>query len=34
MTFVGSLPVDNYRGTLARLTENVLRRFLDPAPFA
>jgi hypothetical protein len=33
MTFVGSLPVAGYTNTLARLTENVLRRFLDPAPF-
>ena len=34
MTYVGSLAVDGGRNTLARLTENVLRRFLDPAPFA
>ena len=34
MTYVGSLPVDGYRNTLARLTTNVLRRFMDPAPFA
>ena len=33
MTFVGSLPVDNYTNTLARLTGNVLRRFRDETPF-
>jgi len=33
MTYVGSLPVDNYTSPLTRLTTNVLRRFLDPAPF-
>jgi len=33
MTYVGSLPVDNYASPLTRLTTNVLRRFLDPAPF-
>jgi N,N-dimethylformamidase len=33
MTYVGSLPVDLYGGTVAKLTANVLRRFLDPAPF-
>lgn len=34
MTYVGSLAVNGYDNTLARLTTNVLRRFLDPAPFA
>ena len=33
MTFVGSLAVDSYDNVLARLTGNVIRRFLDPAPF-
>jgi N,N-dimethylformamidase len=33
MTYVGGLPVDGYGSTLTRLTTNVLRRFLDPAPF-
>ncbi|WP_158743564.1 N,N-dimethylformamidase beta subunit family domain-containing protein [Acidisphaera sp. L21] len=33
MTYVGSLPVNGYDNTLTRLTTNVLRRFLDPAPF-
>jgi hypothetical protein len=33
MTYVGSLPVDGYGGTLAKLTANVLARFRDPAPF-
>ncbi len=33
MTYAGSIPVDNCENTLARLTTNVLRRFLDPAPF-
>ena len=33
MTYVGSLPVDGYASTLTKLTTNVLRRFLDPAPF-
>jgi N,N-dimethylformamidase len=34
MTYVGSLPPDGYANTTARLTTNVLRRFLDPTPFA
>ncbi len=33
MTYVGSLPVNGYDNTLAKLTTNVLRRFLDPASF-
>ncbi len=34
MTFAGSVPVDDCNSTLGRLTTNVLRRFLDPTPFA
>ncbi|UFN48465.1 N,N-dimethylformamidase [Roseomonas sp. OT10] len=34
MTYVGSLLVDGGDNTLAKLTANALRRFLDPAPFA
>ncbi len=34
MTYVGSLGAHGYDNTLARLTTNVLRRFLDPAPIA
>jgi N,N-dimethylformamidase len=34
MTYVGSLPVNGYDNAVARLTGNVIRRFLDPAPFA
>lgn len=34
MTFAGSLPVAACGNTASRLTANVLRRFLDPAPFA
>ncbi len=33
MTFVGALPPGGYTNTCARLTTNVLRRFLDPRPF-
>ncbi len=33
MTYAGSLPVAGGKSTLGKLTENVLRRFLDPAPF-
>jgi N,N-dimethylformamidase len=33
ITHVGSPLVEHYRSPLTRLTENVLRRFLDPAPF-
>jgi N,N-dimethylformamidase len=33
MTYVGALPPDGYANPCARLTMNVLRRFLDPAPF-
>ncbi|HVJ51594.1 MAG TPA: N,N-dimethylformamidase beta subunit family domain-containing protein [Aliidongia sp.] len=34
MTYVGSLAVNGYDTVLARLTENVVRRFLSPEPFA
>ncbi|MCW3475936.1 N,N-dimethylformamidase beta subunit family domain-containing protein [Limobrevibacterium gyesilva] len=34
MTYAGSLPVAGGQSTLGRLTANVLRRFVDPAPFA
>ena len=34
MTYAGSLPVDGGDTPLARLTTNVLRRFVDPEPFA
>jgi len=34
MTYVGSLPPENYGNVCARLTTNVLRRFMDPKPFA
>ena len=30
----GSLPHDGYENNVARISENVLRRFLDPRPFA
>ena len=33
MSFIGALPIDGYHNLLARLMENVLRRFADPAPF-
>lgn len=33
MTYVGALPPDGYANICARLTMNVMRRFLDPAPF-
>lgn len=33
MTYVGSLLVDGGNNTLAKLTANVVRRFIDPAPF-
>jgi N,N-dimethylformamidase len=34
ISYCGSLSHDNYANNVSRLTENVLRRFLDPAPFA
>src|SRR5919204_287319 len=33
IAYAGSLPVKGYDNNVARLTTNVLRRFLDPAPF-
>lgn len=33
MTYVGSLPPDGYSNVCAKLTMNVLRRFMDPKPF-
>lgn len=33
MNFIGALPVDGYGTVLARLVENIIRRFADPAPF-
>ena len=33
IAYVGSLPHRGYDNTVSRLTLNVLRRFLDPAPF-
>ena len=34
IAYVGSLAHRDYDNNVARLTRNVLRRFLDPAPFA
>ncbi len=34
ISYAGSLAHNNYDNEIARLTENVLRRFLDPEPFA
>ena len=33
MNFVGSLPIDGYDDLLTRMMTNVVRRFIDPAPF-
>lgn len=33
MNFIGSLPVDGYANPVARMVENLVRRFADPAPF-
>jgi N,N-dimethylformamidase len=33
MNFIGALPVDGYDNACAKLIENVVRRFADPAPF-
>ncbi len=33
IAYAGSLPFKGYDNNVARLTTNVLRRFLDPAPF-
>ena len=34
IAWAGSLAHDGYRNDVSRITRNVLRRFLDPAPFA
>jgi N,N-dimethylformamidase len=34
MTYVGSIPANGYKNTVAQLTENVLRRFLETTPFS
>jgi N,N-dimethylformamidase len=34
MFFVGALPIDDYDNLLTRMMTNVVRRFVDPAPFA
>jgi N,N-dimethylformamidase len=34
MNFVGALPIDGYDNLLTRMMTNVVRRFIDPAPFA
>jgi N,N-dimethylformamidase len=31
ITFCGSLPANGFENNISRITENVLRRFLDPA---
>jgi N,N-dimethylformamidase len=33
IAWAGSLSPDNYDNNVSRITENVLRRFLDPSPF-
>ena len=33
ITWAGSLPHNGYDNNVSRITENVLRRFLDPAAF-
>ena len=34
ISYLGSLAHESYRNGISRMTGNVLRRFLDPAPFA
>jgi N,N-dimethylformamidase len=34
MTYAGSLPIQGGHSVLGRLTANVVRRFMDPTPFA
>jgi N,N-dimethylformamidase len=34
IAYCGSLSPNNYQNAASRLTENVLRRFLEPAPLA
>ena len=33
ITWCGALSHNHYQNNVSRITENVLRRFLDPAPF-
>jgi len=33
IAWAGSLSHNRYQNNVARITENVLRRFLDPKPF-
>ena len=33
ISYAGALAVDNFDNDIARITDNVLNRFLDPAPF-
>ena len=33
IAWAASLPVANFDGPTARITENAIRRFLDPTPF-
>lgn len=33
ITFLGCLPVDDFRGDVSRIVANVLDRFLEPEPF-
>ena len=33
MCFIGTLPVNGYDNAAAKLIENIVRRFADPAPF-
>jgi N,N-dimethylformamidase len=33
IAYIGSLPYNNYANNIARLTGNVVRRFIDPRPF-
>jgi N,N-dimethylformamidase len=33
IAFAGALPVNGYNNNIARMMDNILKRFLDPAPF-
>ena len=33
ITFCGSLPTNDFDNDVSRILENVVTRFLDPAPF-
>jgi len=33
ISWAGSLPANGYDNNVSRITENVLRRFLDPSAF-